>query len=237
MTDSKAWWAKCENIIREGCVPVGETWWERVFLARDYDAVVKERDDLRLACDEKERIGDAFLVRAEKAEYQIKVLRDLADIDTEARDKITAERDKLAATVERVRAVRTCRGNIFGSSHDVVVRCELDRALAEPEPRSCDLCHAEPHNYATTIHGYGKCIDRRKGQRRRGYEHTYQSDSKYYGTQQVRYCINGNSGPDKRRKERREPAVVNTSDDRWYCSRYRTTDEPMGNHGWGKCRA
>jgi len=103
MTDSKAWWAKCENIIREGCVPVGETWWERVFLARDYDAVVKERDDLRLACDEKERIGDAFLVRAEKAEYQIKVLRDLADIDTEARDKITADRDRLAGVVERVK--------------------------------------------------------------------------------------------------------------------------------------
>jgi len=38
MTDSKAWWVKCENIIREGCVPVGETGWERVFLARDYDA-------------------------------------------------------------------------------------------------------------------------------------------------------------------------------------------------------
>ena len=48
-------------------------------IVKDVEA---ERDNLRLACDEKERVGDAFLVRAEKAE---------------------AERDRLAGVVERVK--------------------------------------------------------------------------------------------------------------------------------------
>ena len=82
-----------QQMIRLGC--------EKGELYQQYCDLESERDNLRRACDEKERIGDAFLVRSEKAE---------AERDSEqARHLITqrklaemwAERDALAATVEQ----------------------------------------------------------------------------------------------------------------------------------------
>jgi len=87
MTDSKAWWAKCENIIREGCVPVGETRWERVFLARDYDASEARVKELKDNRDGWMRSCGDWKERALAAE---------------------ADRYRLAATVERVRALDRC---------------------------------------------------------------------------------------------------------------------------------
>ena len=119
----------------------------------DYDAVVKERDEARAT-------KDLHKERTEKAEYQITVLRDLADIDTEARDKITAERDKLAATLQRVQACECAKGGWH---------CDLNRALADPIYKSlCGIDGCVEQSLLRMFHGYGECVERRKGERRHG---------------------------------------------------------------------
>ena len=93
MSDTvKRWWVFKEQLLDEkvhrfdsdGAIPVVR--------ASDYDAEVAAHemtahelkcaeanwDNLRLACDEKERVGDAFLVRAEKAEAERDDLRNYA---------------------------------------------------------------------------------------------------------------------------------------------------------------
>ena len=52
MSDTREWWVRCDNLIRVSQVPPGETSWECVYLERDYDAVVAERDRLVDAVNE-----------------------------------------------------------------------------------------------------------------------------------------------------------------------------------------
>ena len=119
MSEVKRW--RIPKILYPCFAPVSET--DEVVPAAAYDALKLARDtaedrivDLgnRLLKAEAERDSlrmagvdpryEAMRQRAEKAEHQIKVLRDLADIDTEARDNVIAERDKLAAECEGLEA-------------------------------------------------------------------------------------------------------------------------------------
>jgi len=131
MSGVKRWWVFKEQLLDEkvhrfdsdGAIPV--------VLASDYDAEVAAHemtahelkcaeanwDNLRLACDEKERVGDAFLVRAEKAEAErddertrhLVTQRKLAEMWAERDAAVlqTTNRDcqiiALKATVEQIR--------------------------------------------------------------------------------------------------------------------------------------
>ena len=133
MSDSKAWWVKCENIIREGCVPVGETGWERVYLVSDYDASearVKELEaELATLTDWTNKRGPWYTaeldsIKADLDRLAAAVTQHSAAATAWARDHQLAadERDKLAATVERVKA-------LFGTGSYTFSREQLDRAL------------------------------------------------------------------------------------------------------------
>lgn len=91
---------------------------------------------------------DAAQARAEKAEYQIKVLRDLADIDTE-------ERDRLAGVVERAGNLTRYRADIGVRIIEVVEADDLRRALAEPsEPQVKEPQFTRYAIYGSPGHGY-----------------------------------------------------------------------------------
>jgi len=150
VSDTREWWVRCDNLIRVSQVPPGETSWECVYLERDYDAVVAERDRLKARGDLYSELSDAFgSDPCDSHQSRLKMARGLK-----------AERDRLAATVKRVMALDRYT---FMPTTGVIGPCvfvsDLDRALAEPV---CDLCHAESHNYGATSHGFGKCVERRK---------------------------------------------------------------------------
>ena len=72
-----------------------------------------------------------------------------------------AERDALKATVDRVsQSVNIHRDCLYCHGPECCTHArEVADALAGGE---CGLCHAEPHNYGATAHGFGKCVERRK---------------------------------------------------------------------------
>ena len=78
-----------------------------------------------------------------------------------------AERDALKATVDRVsQSVNIHRDCLYCHGPECCTHArEVADALAGGE---CGLCHAEPHNYGATAHGFGKCVERRKSTRRGG---------------------------------------------------------------------
>jgi hypothetical protein len=81
--------------------------------------------------------------------------------------KLKAERDRLAATVERVRALRT-DGFDQNAAHSYVLRDNLDNALADPVKDVspfyyCELKKTVGCNGTAGPHGYGRCVERRKG--------------------------------------------------------------------------
>ena len=180
MTDSKAWWAKCENIIREGCVPVGETWWERVFLARDYDASEARVKELKDNRDGWMRSCGDWKERALAAE---------------------ADRDRLAATVERVRALAR---RLRDSGTHANEACNIENALADEQEQQldhyCAMCECtyDARLSPSRNHGFGKCVERRKSTRR----------AKVYPN--TIYRIDGSSHDDCRKagSERRKPPAT-----------------------------
>jgi hypothetical protein len=123
----------------------------------DYDAVVKERDEALLA---------HVNCRSEKSglREEIRCLRD----GPYGYNAMRAERDALKATVERVKALPHMSWDSYGSPQYVWFD-DLTRALAEPISKSlCGLDGCVEQSLLRMFHGYGECVERRKGERRHG---------------------------------------------------------------------
>jgi len=151
MSDVKRWWVFKEQLLdekvhrfdSEGAIPV--------VLASDLDAEVAahEMTAHELKCAEAER--DEALLKIQGHLDMFKRYRERSDAilserdDERARHLITqrklaemwAERDRLAATVERVRALRN---EYDGLGLNAGIVCAIDRALAEPVEATYPLC-------------------------------------------------------------------------------------------------
>jgi len=119
--------------------------------AAAYDAVVKERDDLRLYA------------------AQCSLNADNANISLGcACEELKEMRDALKATVERVKALPHMSWGSYGSPQCVRFD-DLTRALAEPISKSlCGLDGCVEQSLLRMFHGYGECVERRKGERPHG---------------------------------------------------------------------
>ena len=217
MSDVKRWIAWVPML--DGC--------SFVVLASDYDAVVKERDEARATKDlHKERAEKAEAERDDARSYAAEIAQGVSHYThDESNPCIRCERDKFAATVERIKPwIEEAETYTPILSHivlDTGLRASLEelfrayRALAEPVATQGSspfyYCHLKPLvgqtvrgcNGTAGPHGFGKCVERREGQRRQGHEHTYLVARSTYNREHVRYCLVGASGPDHRRKDRR----------------------------------
>jgi len=82
--------------------------------------------------------------------------------------KAEAERDALKATVERVKALPHMSWDSYGSPQYVWFD-DLTRALAEPICKSlCGIDGCVEQSLLRMFHGYGECVERRKGERPHG---------------------------------------------------------------------
>jgi hypothetical protein len=123
-----------------------------VVLASDYDAAVAE---LRIM---REAFGPVSTLAPHRIADPSHPIEWAQGIERD----VSAERDKLKAKVERVRTLSiSVDGPIF--------RSDIERALADEQegpkvrgyvPCGLDGCRG-PHWY-DTLHGYGKCVERRK---------------------------------------------------------------------------
>jgi hypothetical protein len=184
VSEVKRW--RIPKILYPCYAPVSET--DEVVPAAAYDALKAEVKKVCKLRDDLITRNLLLLERTQKAE---------------------AERDKLAATVERINPwIEEAE-----TYTPILERIVLDTGLRATLEELFRACRAEPVEERPTYYrrasqtqgGWYDCQNERATtDRRRGYEHTYQADSEFYGTKHVRYCIAGNSGPQLRTGQRRK---------------------------------
>lgn len=130
-----------------------------VVLASDYDAVMRERDNLRhllsgarRSAENWHEIYDSEHARREKAERHALACRNESDA-------VKADRDRYKAMVERVKAHVLC---VYGT----LARSHLNDVLSELPGTRCRHCNAEFECLDALAHGFGRCVERRKIERR-----------------------------------------------------------------------
>ena len=76
---------------------------------------------------------------------------------------LRAERDRLAGVVERVKDLHRWLKESGTHANEAL---NLGNVLAEPVGSRCDLDECSVGRNPGSQHGYGKCVERRKGERR-----------------------------------------------------------------------